>query len=323
MVGNVAERGEHAGRTDDVVLPFATVRSRVGGRLVRLGETVNTILTRHDHPAPVSQALGEALALTALLGNMLKAGTKLILQTQTDGPLHLLVINYEAPGRMRGYASHDAARWGALATGRSMAQGALLGCGHLAMTIDPGGDKPSYQGIVALSGQTLAEAALTYFRQSEQLPTFIRLAVARHYTAGAGGAPGAWGWRAGGLMLQHTATERGRTVREGKSLQPSDEEDDNWRRVRLLAATVEDFELLDPTLAPQRLLSRLFHEEGVRVGAPAPHAAHCRCSRERVEMLLESFDAAALDDMREPDGGFTVTCEFCSTKYRFAAREVG
>jgi molecular chaperone Hsp33 len=323
MADGVSDRKKRAGQSDDAVLPFATVRSRVGGRLVRLGATVDTILTRHDYPAPVAQALGEALALTALLGKMLRSGSKLILQTKTDGALRLLVVNYEAPGRMRGYASHDAARLAALANGRSIAQGALLGCGHLAMTIDPGGDKPSYQGIVALSGQTLTEAAHAYFRQSEQLPTFIRVAVARHYTAGEGGAPGAWGWRAGGLMVQHTASERGRPAREGESLQPSDDDDDHWRRVRLLAATVEDHELLDPTLAPEGLLYRLFHEEGVRIGAATPLVVRCRCSRARVEMLLKSFDAAELDDMREQDGGFTVTCEFCNAKYRFAAQEFG
>jgi molecular chaperone Hsp33 len=322
MAGSIAERGKRADRSDDAVLPFATVRSRVGGRLVRLGGTVDTILTRHDYPAPVAQALGEALALTALLGNMLRRGSKLILQTKTDGALPMLVVNYEAPGRMRGYASHNAARLAALASDRAIAQGALLGCGHLAMTIDPGGDKPSYQGIVALSGHTLAEAAHAYFKQSEQLPTLIRLAVARHYMAGEGNMPGAWGWRAGGLMVQHTASERERLVSGAESLELSNDDSDNWRRVRVLAATVEDHELLDPTLPPEWLLYRLFHEEGVRVGAPMPLVARCRCSRERVEMLLKSFGAAELDDMREPDGGFTVTCEFCSTKYRFAAREI-
>jgi molecular chaperone Hsp33 len=322
MAGHVAERGGRAGPSDDVVLPFATVRSRVGGRIVRLGGTVDTILTRHDYPAPVGQALGEALALTALLGNMLKPGSKLILQTKTDGALHMLVVNYEAPGRMRGYAGHDAARLSELASGGAIKQGALLGNGHLALTIDPGGDRPSYQGIVAVSGHTLAQAAHAYFRQSEQLPTLIRLAVARHYTAGEGGAHGSWSWRAGGLMVQHTASEGGRPGHEGESLQPRDDDDENWRRVRLLAATVEDHELLDPTLAPERLLYRLFHEEGVRVGAPTPLVARCRCSRARVETLLKSFDAAELDGMREPDGGLTVTCEFCNTKYRFAAGEI-
>jgi molecular chaperone Hsp33 len=323
MAGVIAARGKRASRSDDAVLPFATVRSRVGGRLVRLAGTVDTILTRHEYPAPVAHVLGEALALTAMLGNMLRVGSKLILQTKTDGALHMLVVNYEAPGRMRGYASHDAVRLAALDSARAVAQGTLLGCGHLAMTIDPGGDKPSYQGIVALSCHTLAEAAHAYFGQSEQLPTFFRLAVARHYSAGEGSAPGAWGWRAGGLMLQQTARERDRPVREAAGPQPNDTDNDNWRRVRLLAATVEDHELLDPTLAPEWLLYRLFHEEGVRVGAPTPLVARCRCSRERVEMLLKSFGAAELDDMREPDGGFTVTCEFCSTKYRISARELG
>jgi molecular chaperone Hsp33 len=308
--------------SDDIVLPFATIRSRVGGRVVRLGTAVDAILERHAYPEPVSVVLGEALALAALLGNMLKPGAKLILQTKTDGALHLLVADCHAPGRLRGYAGYDRKRIAALAARGAMTSRGLLGNGHLAITIDPGGDKPRYQGIVALSGHSLSEAALVYFRDSEQLPTFIRLAVARHYTPRSGAA-GGWHWRAGGLMLQHTA-EDGRPLPDESAREEDDlEREDDWRRVELLAATVEDHELLDPTLSSERLLYRLFNEEGVRTGGPTPIAEHCRCSRERVETLLGSFDRGQLAGMREPDGGVTVTCEFCNASYRFAAGEIG
>jgi molecular chaperone Hsp33 len=306
-------------RTDDIVLPFRTVRSGVIGRLVRLGPAVDAILSRHDVPLPVSQALGEAVALTAMLGTSLKFDGKLIVQTKTDGILDFLVVNFETPGQVRAYVRYDKSRLAADASG--IDQGELLGSGHLAITIDQGDDMERYQGIVALEGEGLAEAALAYFRQSEQLPSFMRLAVARHYVAGDNGGSGRWCWRAGGLMIQNLARDGGAP---GPFAEDSlvGEEDDDWQRTRLLAATVEDHELLDPTLSPERLLYRLFHEEGVRALPPAPVEAFCRCSRERVDAFLRSFGASELADMREPDGGISVTCEFCQTSYRFAPGEL-
>jgi molecular chaperone Hsp33 len=302
--------------SDDVVLGFQTVRSGVSGRIVRLGASVDSILTRHNYPDAVRKVLGEALALTAMLGSQLKFEGKLILQTKTDGPLGFMVVNYETSGTFRGYASYDGELVAALtAAGPILDDGALLGTGHLAMTIDPGGDMDRYQGIVAIDGGTLSEAALEYFRRSEQLPTFIRLSVARHFSSGV------WRWRAGGLMVQHLTAEGGEAIPErddgtdGGWVLGAD--DENWRRVEILARTVEDHELLDPLLTPERLLYRLFHEEGVKVAPAHPVAMRCRCSREHVGLFLRSFGAAELADMREPDGAVMVTCEFCATPYRF------
>jgi molecular chaperone Hsp33 len=294
--------------------------------LVRLGPTVNSILSGHAYPEPVSHVLGEALALTAMLGSALRTRGKLILQTKTDGPLDFLVADFVSPGKLRGYANFDKAD-AALAESRGRGdQGALLGTGHVAMTIDPGEGGNSYQGIVAIDREPLVAAAHTYFRQSEQLPTFIRLAVARHYGPDPEtGLGSAWRWRAGGLLIQQLPREGGkRKPLEGEAHDASLEGDDdeNWNRTRHLAATVEDHELLDPTLSPERLLYRLFHEEGVRVVPATPLAAECRCSRERIHAYLRQFGSAELEDMREPDGGFTVTCEFCSRKYRFTAGDI-
>jgi molecular chaperone Hsp33 len=311
---------------DDLVLPFRTVKSDVIGRIVRLGSVVDTILSRHAYPEPVSHALGEALTLTAMLGSALKsnARAKLILQTKTDGKLDFLVADFEAPGRMRAYASFDKTDAELAAIRGRGDQGALLGTGHLAMTIEPGNEQNRYQGIVALARDTLEAAAHTYFRQSEQLPTFLRLAVARHYVPGAENGARGWRWRAGGLMVQQLPREGGERKLEGEahdlSLEGDDEE--NWNRVRHLARTVEDHELLDPMLAPERLLYRLVHEEGVRVVRATALAEACRCSRERIAMYLERFGAAELADLREPDGSIAATCEFCSRKYRFAPEEI-
>lgn len=302
-----AAAGSQAALTapDDLVLPFSTDKSGVRGRIVRLGSVVDTILSRHDYPECVSEALGQALALTAMLGQPLKPGGRLGLQTRTDGPLRFLLADYEAPGRMRGYASFDAERVAAL--GARPAQGELIGSGHLALTMEETGAEDRYQGIVALEGQSLGAAALAYFRQSEQLPSYVRLAVARQRVAGSDG----WHWRAGGLLIQHPAA----AVDDGDAVDDDVQED--WQRARILAASVEDHELIDPTLSPERLLFRLFNEEDVRVYRGQALDAHCRCSKERVQMFLSRFSAADLDGLREPDGGLSVTCEFCNTRYVF------
>lgn len=306
---------------DDILLPFGTVRSRIAGRIIRLGAAADEVLGGHDYPDPVREVLGEALALTTLLGHPLPEGGRLILQTKSDGPLGFLVVQYEAPGKVRGYASFDRTKVDVLTKAGPLKPGDLLGTGRMAMTIDPGGSQTSHQGIVTLDGGTLADAAHTYFRNSEQLPTFISLATARHYMAGAG-----WRWRAGGLMVQHVPALGG-DPKPGETPEERDarlhgEDDDNWRRVSILAATVEAHELVDPTLSPERLLLRLFHEEGVRVAGQRPIRAQCRCSRERIENFLKGFSTSDLDDMREADGAVTVKCEFCSRSYRFTMEDI-
>jgi len=289
---------------DDLVLPFQAEQADVLGRLVQLGATVDTILSRHAYPEPVSRLLGEAVALTALLGASLKSEGKLILQATTDGPVDLLVADFSVPGSLRGYARFDAERLAALDADDDVA---LLGHGHLAMTIDRGVDTERYQGVVPLEGESLTEAADTYFRQSEQLPTFIRLAVARHFRAGENGE-GGWTWRAGGLLVQ-------KLTREGGVASLKEFEED-WTRARSLAETVEDHELLDPMLSPERLLFRLFHEEQVRVYRAIPLQTYCSCSRERVEELLDRFSAEDIAEMTV-DGEVWVTCEFCNARYSF------
>lgn len=324
---------------DDIVLPFQTVASGINGRVVRLGSCVDEILKKHDYPEPVSEVLGQAVAMTALLGAALKFDGKLILQTSTDGPLNFLVVNYETPGQIRGYARFDREllekRLQSAEAGHAQD---ILGAGHLAMTIDPDGDMERYQGIVAIEGQGLSHAALAYFQQSEQLPTFMRLAVARHLDASQGSGKNDWTWRAGGLFLQHLTDEGGHAVDapagddpNAPESDPGDEDDalsllgdddDDWQRVRILAETVEDHELLDPNLSPQQLVYRLFHEEGVRVSPERDVEAHCQCSPTRVGGFLKSFGEDELKKMQKDDGKLSVTCEFCGEVYNFKLEEL-
>ena len=307
-----------AGKFNDYVLPFQLEASGARGRLIRLGSVVDEILTRHAYPEQVLLLLGEAVTLTAMLGAALKFNGKFILQTQSNGPVGFLVVHYSSPGHVRGYASYNRDDIAGSVNGAD-APKPLLGDGHLAMTIDPGAGMERYQGIVGLAGNTLVDAAHEYFEQSEQIPTFIRIAVARQFTAGEGANPGKWTWRAGGLMVQKLTREGGRQDSDDYS-QPDagSVDDDGWRRAQALAATVEDHELLDPTLSPERLLYRLFHEEEVRAFQATPLDAQCNCTRERVETMLNQFSPEELDGMAEDDV-ITVTCEFCRTHYQFNA----
>ncbi|SHG50708.1 Hsp33 family molecular chaperone [Bradyrhizobium erythrophlei] len=317
-------RAPSAVPVDDAVLPFDVDALDLRGRLTRLGPALDDVLTKHDYPAPVGKLLGEAIVLTTLLGSALKFDGRFILQTQTDGPVSFLIVDFQAPDRLRAYARYDAAR---LKEGQD--SGALLGKGHLAMTIDQGQDMSRYQGMVALDGGTLEDAAHEYFLRSEQIPTRVRLAVGEEWRGGEGERP-RHRWRAGGMLLQFLpkAPERARQA----DLHPGDApegvathtvaEDDAWVEGQSLIATVEDIELIDPDLSGERLLYRLFHERGVRVFAPLPLRAQCSCSREAVSSMLKSFSPQDRADMVK-DGKVVVTCEFCSSVYQFTPHEAG
>src|SRR5712691_8613385 len=315
-------RAPSAVPVDDAVLPFEVDALDLRGRLTRLGPTLDDILTKHDYPAPVGKLLGEAIVLTTLLGSSLKFDGRFILQTQTDGPVSFLIVDFQAPDRLRAYARYDATR---LKPGQDSA--ALLGRGHLAMTIDQGPDMSRYQGLVALDGGRLEDAAHEYFLRAEQIPTRVRLAVGEEWRGGDGGKHR---WRGGGMLLQFLpkAPERARQA----DLHPGDvpegvivhavAEDDAWVEGQSLIGTVEDVELIDPDLSGERLLYRLFHERGARVFKPLPLRAQCSCSRGAVAAMLASFAAKDRADMVK-DGKVVVTCEFCSSVYQFTPQEAG
>jgi len=315
-------RAPSAVPVDDAVIPFEVNALDLRGRLTRMGPALDEILTKHDYPAPVGKLLGEAIVLTTLLGSSLKFEGRFILQTQTDGPVSFLIVDFQAPDRLRAYARYDAKR---LTPG--LDSGALLGKGHLAMTIDQGPDMSRYQGLVALEGGGLEEAAHEYFLRSEQIPTRVRIAVGEEFRGGEGGKHR---WRAGGLLVQFLpkAPERARQA----DLHPGDApegtvphtvaEDDAWVEGQSLIGTVEDIELIDPDLSGERLLYRLFHERGVRVFKPVSLQAKCSCSREAVSSMLKSFEAKDRAEMVK-DGKVVVTCEFCSSVYEFTPAEAG
>lgn len=283
---------------DDEVTAFQIEGEPVRGRLARLGPSIDTILNAHDYPEAVANLLGEACALAALVGSNLKFDGRLIVEGRGDGPVRFVVADYDTSGGLRGYCGFDEAEV-ALAGQGFARPGArtLLGDGHFMMTVDQGPEMDRYQGVTAIEGETLALCAEQYFAQSEQTPTRVRLA-----TAIVGGR-----WRAGGMLIQNIAEDENRG--------PTAEA---WQRTQAFFETVGEDELADPDLSSNQLLFRLFHEDGVRVFGAQPLRAFCRCSQDRIETVLKSFEAAERADMVEPDGKIHVTCEYCSKTYAVA-----
>ncbi len=287
---------------DDLAAPFQIDGQPARGRLVRLGPVVDEILGRHDYPEPVARLLGEACALAALVGSSLKFDGRLIVQAQGDGPVAYVVADYDTSGGLRGYCRFDAGRLAALEVEQPGAS-ALLGQGVFIMTVDPTEGKDRYQGVTAIAGDTLALSAEEYFAQSEQVPTQVRLAVGQVHDARMKDGGGVR-WRAGGMMIQNVAEDQARGSTE-----------EAWERAQILFATLTEDELIDPLVAPETLLFRLFHEDGVRLFPAKPLSAFCRCSEDRVAGMLRSFPGEDIEGMIEGDGRIHVTCEYCSREF--------
>ena len=295
-----------ASSKDDLVAAFQIEGWPVRGRIVRLAAAVDEILTRHAYPEPVANLLGEACALAALVGSSLKIEGRLIVQAQGDGPVSYVVCDYDSDGSLRGYCRFDADRVAEVSKG-FVRPGAstLLGEGLFVMTVDQGPDTERYQGVTPIEGETLALCAERYFDQSEQIPTRVRLAVGQLRT------DQGFVWRAGGVLLQNIAEDAARGPTQ-----------DTWERAQALFETLGEDELIDPTLPPEVLLYRLFHEDGVRLEAARPLKAFCRCSEDRIRGVLKSFSAEERADMVESDGAIKVTCEYCSRIYAIPPESV-
>jgi molecular chaperone Hsp33 len=289
----------------DFVLPFDVAPAGVRGRFVRLDASSARALSVHALPEPAARVAGEVLALSVLLGTALKLDGRLTVQTKSNGPLDLVAADYYGasdgkPKGVRGFArlDHEAD----LSDKTLFA--ALTGVGALAITIEPLRGGKTYQGIVELSPKGIAASAETYFEQSEQLPTLIRLAAAPVFTPGSKEPH----WRAAGLMLQATpGTPRG---------------PDDWDRLATLAATVEDIELLDTTLTAETLLWRLFNQEEVRVLPAEEIAFRCDCDGERIAAVLESYTQEDRAGLADADGVIRAKCEFCGTVHEIGKAPV-
>ena len=310
---------------DDTVLPFQLDDVDMRGRVARLDGVLEGILKQHDYPPQVEALVAEMALLTALIGQTIKLRWKLSLQVQSKGAVRMIATDYYGPekegepARIRAYASYDADR---LTDDAPFEQ---IGEGYFAIMIDQGKGMTPDQGITPLAGGSLAACAEAYFAQSEQLPTRFSLSFGK--SSGPGEPEH---WRAGGIMLQHmpkasplSASGEG----TGEVLKADDlvegDEAENWNRVNILLGTVEDLELIGPSVPPTDLLLRLFHEEQPRVYDAQPVRFGCTCSEDRVRQSLSIYSARDIEKMTTDDGRVTADCQFCGAHYDLDPVTVG
>ena len=298
------------------ILPFQLERPSIRGRAVRLEQSLGQIFGRRSYPARIKALVAEAAVLTALVGQTIKLRWKLSVQIRGDGPLRLMATDYMAPAdaggtaKIRAFASFDMDR---LRASTSSSSG-LFGSGYFAILIDQGNGQKPYQGITPLAGDSIARCAERYFEQSEQLPT--RFCI----TAGKSSLPGETErWRGGGLLVQHLPR---------RSFDSNDDEgeetrSENWRRVNALLATIDDIELVGPTISAEQLIHRVFHEESPVVFPAQPVAFGCTCSAERVRRSLSIYSTKDIATMTTDDGIVTADCQFCGARYSFYPGTLG
>lgn len=303
---------------DDTVLPFQLDGADIRGRVARLDGVLQGILSQHNYPAQVEALVAEMAMLTAMIGQTIDLRWKLSLQVQTKGAaVRMIATDYYAPekegeqAKIRAYASFDPE----LLTGAAPFD--QLGEGYFAILIDQGPDMQPYQGITPLAGGSLSACAQSYFAQSEQLPTRFQLSIGKSTEAG-----GTEHWRAGGVMLQHLPKASPFAAQgdgTGDLLQASDlvqgDEEENWNRVNMLLDTVEELELIGPSVAPGDLLVRLFHEEKPRVYDAQSVKFGCTCSEERVRQSLSIYSVKDIKKMTTVEGWVTADCQFCGAHY--------
>ncbi len=313
---------------DDTVLPFQLDRSDIRGRIVRLDGVLDNVLEQHSYPPQIESLVAEMVLLTALIGQTIKLRWKLSLQVRGDGPARLIATDYYAPGadgspaRIRAWASFDADRLDA-----EKAPFDLIGNGYFALLLDQGQGNTPYQGITPIAGGSLSSCAQTYFAQSEQLPTRFALSFGRSQVPGE-----KEGWRGGGVMLQHMPKSSpfaasGDATGEGGLLEPADildgDEGENWLRANTLLDTVDDLELIGPSVQPTDLLYRLFHEERPRVFDAQPVTFGCGCSEDKVRQSLSIYSTRDIATMTTDDGIVTADCQFCGAHYKLDPATLG
>ncbi|MGB8623422.1 MAG: Hsp33 family molecular chaperone HslO [Paracoccaceae bacterium] len=313
---------------DDTVLPFQLDRSDIRGRVARLDGVLDEVLAQHDYPPAIEALVAEAALLTALIGQTIKLRWKLSLQIRGNGPARLIATDYFGPSddgkpaRIRAYAGFDEDRLEN--TGDPFDQ---IGDGYFSIMIDQGQGMTPYQGITPIAGGSLMACAETYFAQSEQLPTRFALGFGRSRLPGQDEH-----WRAGGVMLQHMPEVAPMVANEGGSgddglLSAEDilegEDEENWNRANKLLDTVEEMELVGPSVHPTDLLVRLFHEEVPRVFDAQPVRFGCTCSEARVRQSLSIYSAKDIAHMTTEAGIVTADCQFCGAHYELDPKTLG
>ncbi len=312
---------------DDSVLPFQLDASGIRGRIARLDGVLDQVLKQHAYPSVIEALVAETALLTALIGQTIKLRWKLSLQVRGKGPVRLIATDYYGPGedgepaRIRAYASYDADRLDPTTDPFSQ-----IGEGYFAVMIDQGEGMLPYQGFTPIAGKSLSDCAQTYFAQSEQIPTRFALAY------GESAEPGRpLHWRAGGIMLQHMPAVGGVAAEQGSGegglLTHADilggAESEDWNRANLLLDTVEELEMIGPSVPPTDLLVRLFHQEGPRVFDAQPVRFGCSCSEDKVRNTMSIYSQKDIAKMTTDDGIVTADCQFCGAHYELDPKTLG
>lgn len=312
---------------DDTVLPFQLDQSGIRGRVARLDGVLDQVLKQHDYPPAIEALVAETALLTALIGQTIKLRWKLSLQVRGKGAARLIATDYYGPqaegepARIRAYASFDAERLDPQADPFSQ-----IGEGYFAVMLDQGEGMLPYQGFTPIAGGGLSACAETYFAQSEQIPTRFSLAFGRSTEPGRDEH-----WRAGGVMLQHMPQTGGVAAEggsgEGGLLTHADilsgEASEDWNRANLLLDTVEELEMIGPSVAPTDLLVRLFHEESPRVFDAQPVRFGCSCSEEKVRSTMSIYSQKDIARMTTDKGVVTADCQFCGAHYELDPKTLG
>ena len=282
------------------------------GRFIRLNEVLDTIINKHSYPLPVSAVVAETTVLAAMLASTLKYDGLFTLQTQSNGPVPMVVIDVTSDGKIRSCARFDEERLNAgqklrKTLGQIEPTPHLLGGGHLAFTVDQGKNTELYQGVVDLQGKTLAECALRYFKQSEQIDTALKLFL--HAPQGESKS-----WIAGGIMLQKMPTKGGNEVDE-------QEAQEAWNEAKIFMESLSEDEVFDANLSSDDILHRLFHGNNLNIQQTKDYTFSCRCSREKLLQTLSTFSNDDINSMIE-NGKISATCHFCSEEYCFDPSEI-
>ena len=309
---------------DDTILPFQLDKSDVRGRVLRLDGVLDQILSQHDYPPAIEALVAEAAMLTVMIGQTIKLRWKLSLQIRGKGAARLIATDYYAPekegepGRIRAYASFDEEHLDPNAPGFDQ-----IGEGFFAILIHQGGETKPYTGMTPITGNSLSDCAQTYFMQSEQLPSRFTLTFGRSTLPGEDES-----WRAGGVMLQHMPKASPHVLYQDDDeprpeITVTEDDRENWSRANILLDSVEELELIGPTVQPTQLLLRLFHEEAPRVFDPQPIEFGCTCSEDRVRQSLSIYSTKDLAHMTKEDGTLTADCQFCGAHYVLDPKTVG
>lgn len=282
------------------------------GRLIRLNNVLDTILTKHSYPLPVSAVIAESTVLAAILASTLKYDGLFTLQTQSNGPIPMIVVDITSSGQIRACARFDEQRLNAGQTlrktlGQIEPAPHLMGGGHLAFTVDQGNKTNLYQGIVDLQGKTLTECALRYFKQSEQIETGLKLFL----QAPTGESKS---WLAAGIMLQKMPLKGGNEVNKEQA-------DETWNEANIFMESLSENEVFDAELSSADILHRLFHSQNLNITQSKKYEFGCRCSRDKLLNTLSTFSKEDIDAMIE-NNQIKATCHFCSEEYCFSPSEL-